>query len=201
MCVCSVGPIFCISFNLQTDKYVTFLFKMFKIPILETWEYVWYQQQVPCVYSKRVNWVLSFVSRLSSITKITGGVTLLTKTIIIIKPWTLITWNPSMFGSLKTRASVYVTDFFDKLPALAKESDFVLYHLFIMEGSLVKSPPPHPSLPLTSLSSGTQPTGFSKRLRCNGWRGGWTNTPSGPASLLNSKPFNLLLCGRAWFHF
>lgn len=49
-----------------------------------------------------------------------------------------------MFGSLKTRASVWVTDFFDKLPALAKESDFVLYHLFIMEGSLVKSPPPPP---------------------------------------------------------
>lgn len=45
-----------------------------------------------------------------------------------------------MFGSLKTRASVYATDFSDKLPALAKESDFVLYHLFIMEGSLVKSP-------------------------------------------------------------
>lgn len=45
-----------------------------------------------------------------------------------------------MFGSLKIRASVYATDFFDKLPALAKESDFVLYHLFIMEGSLVKPP-------------------------------------------------------------
>lgn len=45
-----------------------------------------------------------------------------------------------VYGSVKTRESVYATGFFDKLPALVKESDFVLYHLFIMEGSLVKSP-------------------------------------------------------------